>query len=215
MTNKEKTPASVSIAVRAADPVSLQGVEVLLRRSEGMTVLAAEQATGADVVLVLANEVTEVVMSWMEAASAMSANPGMRIVLVADRISKPRLARAVRYGLVSILPRAQSGFAEILQAVLNSRAGGAQMPGELLRSVIEELRALLRDTTGSALPGGFESREIEVLRLLADGLDTTEIAAKLNYSERTIKNIIFAVTRRLNLRNRTHAVAYAIRIGAL
>ncbi|MFJ9351327.1 LuxR C-terminal-related transcriptional regulator [Streptomyces sp. NPDC101237] len=215
MTHKEKSPALISIVVRAADPVSLQGAEVLLRRSAGAILLPADQLARADVVLLLANEVTEEAMSWMEEASAVSVNPEMRIVLVADRISRPRLARAVRLGLVSVLPRAQAGFPEITQAVLNSRAGGAQMPGELLRSLIEELRTLLRDPTGAILPGGFEGREVEVLRLLADGLDTTEIAARLNYSERTIKNIIFAVTRRLNLRNRTHAVAYAMRIGAL
>lgn len=215
MTHKEKTPASISIAVRAVDPVSLQGAEILLRRSEGTTLLPGEQAARADVVLVLANEVTEETLSWMEEASAISTNPEMRIVLVAERISRPRLTRAVRHGLVSVLPRAQTGFPEIVQAVLASRAGGAQMPGELLRSLIEELRGLLRDPAGSVLPGGLEGREVEVLKLLAEGLDTTEIAAKLNYSERTIKNIIFAVTRRLNLRNRTHAVAYAMRIGAL
>ncbi|WP_329295772.1 helix-turn-helix transcriptional regulator [Streptomyces sp. NBC_01455] len=215
MTHKEKTPASISIVVRAADPVSLQGAEVLLHRSEGATLLPAEQTARADVVLLLANEVTEETMSWMEEAATVSANPEMRIVLVADRISRPRLARAVRHGLVSVLPRAQTGFAEILQAVLTSRTGGAQMPGELLRALVEELRTLLRDPTGAIVPGGFEGREVEVLRLLAEGLDTTEIAAKLSYSERTIKNIIFAVTRRLNLRNRTHAVAYAMRIGAL
>ncbi|MFF4902951.1 LuxR family transcriptional regulator [Streptomyces sp. NPDC001068] len=215
MTHKEKAPAAISIVVRAADPVSLQGAEVFLQRSEGATLLPPDQMARADVVLLLANEVTEGTMAWMEEAAAVSANPEMRIVLVADRISKPRLARAVRHGLVSVLPRAQTGFPEILQAVLNSRAGGAQMPGELLRALVEELRTLLRDPTGPVLPGGFEGREVEVLRLLAEGLDTTEIAARLNYSERTIKNIIFAVTRRLNLRNRTHAVAYAMRIGAL
>ncbi|MEV7325866.1 response regulator transcription factor [Streptomyces sp. NPDC093970] len=215
MTHKEKAPATISIVVRAADPVSLQGAEVFLQRSEGATLLPPDQMARADVVLLLANEVTEGTMAWMEEAAAVSANPEMRIVLVADRISKPRLARAVRHGLVSVLPRAQTGFPEILQAVLNSRAGGAQMPGELLRALVEELRTLLRDPTGPVLPGGFEGREVEVLRLLAEGLDTTEIAARLNYSERTIKNIIFAVTRRLNLRNRTHAVAYAMRIGAL
>lgn len=177
--------------------------------------LPVDQVGCVDVVLVLANEVTEEVMSWMEEASVASENPQMRIVLVADRISRPRLARAVRHGLVSVLPRAQAGFPEILRAVLSSRAGGAQMPGELLRSLIEELRGLLRDPAGPMLPGGFESREVEVLRLLAEGLDTTEIAARLNYSERTIKNIVFAVTRRLRVRNRTHAVAYAMRMGAL
>ena len=69
------------------------------------------------------------------------------------------------------------------------------MPGELLRSLVEEMRTLLRDPGGGVLPGGFEGREVEVLRLLAEGLDTTEIAVKLNYSERTIKNILFAVTQ--------------------
>ncbi|WP_329295844.1 response regulator transcription factor [Streptomyces sp. NBC_01455] len=215
MTHTEKTPAPISIVVRAADPVSLQGAEVLLRRSDGTVLLPADQVERADVILVLANEVTEETMSWMEEASTVSSNPEMRIVLVADRISKPRLAHAVRHGLVSVLPRAQTGFPEIVQAVLSSRAGSSQMPGELLRSLVEELRTLLRDPTGAIFPGGFEGREVEVLRLLAEGLDTTEIAAKLNYSERTIKNIIFAVTRRLNLRNRTHAVAYAMRVGAL
>ncbi|MEU1090774.1 LuxR family transcriptional regulator [Streptomyces sp. NPDC005576] len=215
MAHREKTPTPISIVVRAADPVSLQGAEVLLRRSQGTSLLPADQAARADVVLVLTNEVAEETMSWMEEANSISVNPDMRIVLVADRISRPRLTRAVRHGLVSVLPRAETGFPEIVQAVLSSRAGSAQMPGELLRSLVEELRTLLRDPRGSILPGGLEGREVEVLRLLAEGMDTTEIAAKLNYSERTIKNIIFAVTRRLNLRNRTHAVAYAMRVGAL
>ncbi|MGP3926333.1 helix-turn-helix domain-containing protein [Streptomyces sp. 8N616] len=64
-------------------------------------------------------------------------------------------------------------------------------------------------------PSGLEVREVEVLRLLADGLDTTEIAQKLSYSERTIKNIISGMTNRLGLRNRAHAVAFALRSGTL
>ncbi|MPZ74787.1 MAG: DNA-binding response regulator, partial [Nitriliruptorales bacterium] len=58
-------------------------------------------------------------------------------------------------------------------------------------------------------------REIDVLRLVADGKDTTEIAHELAFSERTIKNVIHDVTMRLNLRNRTHAVAYALRQGLI
>jgi DNA-binding CsgD family transcriptional regulator len=58
-------------------------------------------------------------------------------------------------------------------------------------------------------------REIEVLRLLADGMDTGEVSRQLFYSERTVKNIIHNVTSRLDLRNRTHAVAYAIRQGLI
>ncbi len=54
-----------------------------------------------------------------------------------------------------------------------------------------------------------------MLKLVADGLDTAEIADSLAYSERTIKNIIHDVTARLNLRNRSHAVAYAVRQGLI
>lgn len=129
MIPKENTPALTSIVVTAADPMSRQAAEALLRRSEAIVVLPADQAAHADVVLVLANGVPEETMSCIEEVSAASASTEMRIVLVADRISKQRLARAVWHGLVSVLPRTQIGFPEILQAVLNSRAGGAQMPG--------------------------------------------------------------------------------------
>jgi DNA-binding CsgD family transcriptional regulator len=54
-----------------------------------------------------------------------------------------------------------------------------------------------------------------VLRLVADGLDTSEIAERLSYSERTIKNIIHDVTTRFHLRNRSHAVAFAVRQGLI
>ncbi|MGO4426651.1 response regulator transcription factor, partial [Streptomyces sp. MCAF7] len=47
------------------------------------------------------------------------------------------------------------------------------------------------------------------------GYDTADIAMKLSYSERTIKNVLHAVMTRLNLRNRSHAVAYALRQGLI
>ena len=57
------------------------------------------------------------------------------------------------------------------------------------------------------------SRERDVLELIADGLSTREVATTLCYSERTIKNALQDLTVRLNLHNRTHAVAYALRMG--
>ena len=52
-----------------------------------------------------------------------------------------------------------------------------------------------------------------MLTLLADGHDTAEVGRRLFYSERTVKNVVHDVTSRFDLRNRTHAVAYAIREG--
>lgn len=52
-----------------------------------------------------------------------------------------------------------------------------------------------------------------MLRLIAEGLDTVEIASKLSYSQRTVKGILHNLTTRLHLRNRSHAVAYALGEG--
>jgi DNA-binding NarL/FixJ family response regulator len=50
---------------------------------------------------------------------------------------------------------------------------------------------------------------------VAEGLDTAEIATRLSYSQRTIKTVLHDVTTRLQLRNRSHAVAYALREGLI
>lgn len=60
---------------------------------------------------------------------------------------------------------------------------------------------------------GLTRREHDVLALIAEGYCTREVAARLAYSERTIKNILQDVTLRLNLRNRTQAAVYAVRNG--
>ena len=70
-------------------------------------------------------------------------------------------------------------------------------------------------STRACASARFNERERDVLALLADGHDTQEIADRLFYSERTIKGVIHEITTRLNLRNRSHAVAYAIKVGAV
>ena len=47
------------------------------------------------------------------------------------------------------------------------------------------------------------------------GHDTSEIASRMCYSERTVKNVLHDLTTRLQLRNRAHAVAYAMREGLI
>ncbi|MFF8096855.1 LuxR C-terminal-related transcriptional regulator [Streptomyces sp. NPDC016675] len=58
-------------------------------------------------------------------------------------------------------------------------------------------------------------REIDIVRLLAEGWTTEEIAHKLGYSDRTIKDAIHSLNSRLGLRNRAHAVGYGAQLGIL
>ena len=62
---------------------------------------------------------------------------------------------------------------------------------------------------------GLTRRELDVLSLLADGDSTREIAHQLSYSERTVKNIVHDVRRKLDGRTRAQAVAVAARRGII
>jgi DNA-binding NarL/FixJ family response regulator len=91
------------------------------------------------------------------------------------------------------------------------------VPPDLLGRLLDQVGRLQRqvlDPRGFTF-AGLSGREIEVLRLVADGHDTKEIAATLCYSERTVKNVLHEITTRLQLRNRSHAVAYAMREGLI
>jgi DNA-binding NarL/FixJ family response regulator len=61
----------------------------------------------------------------------------------------------------------------------------------------------------------FAERELIVLRMIASGMETAEIATELGISERTVKNIVHAITTRMQVRNRAHAVACAVRTGLI
>jgi DNA-binding CsgD family transcriptional regulator len=54
-----------------------------------------------------------------------------------------------------------------------------------------------------------------VLRLVAEGIPTREVALRLSYSERTIKNVIHDIATKLNARTRSQAVAEAVRAGLI
>ena len=96
-------------------------------------------------------------------------------------------------------------------------AGEAAVPGDLLAGVLDQVGKFQRQVLAprGLSFSGLSEREIAVLRLLAEGLDTAEIAGQLSYSERTIKAVLHDVTVRFQLRSRAHAVAYAVRAGLI
>jgi DNA-binding NarL/FixJ family response regulator len=100
--------------------------------------------------------------------------------------------------------------ARLVAAITSAAAGDATVPADVLERLVSLARAPRRIEEGF-----LNERELQVLRLAADGLDTAEIATRLCYSERTVKNVIHDVTTRLRLRNRSHAVAYALREGLI
>ncbi|KUO05528.1 helix-turn-helix transcriptional regulator [Streptomyces caeruleatus] len=209
--------AAIGVAVHAADPVSGEGAVACLRDTPGITLVPPARRREADVLLITVHQTTEDIVEWMEQAATESTNPEMRIVLIAETISEHYLMRAVASGLVGFVSREEADRDRVVKTIRDSSRDRALVPEKMVGWLLEQVRTIQRTVLvphGLAV-GGLLEREVEVLRLLADGLDTVEIAKQLSYSERTIKNIVSGMLTRLNLRNRSHAVAYAMKCGAL
>jgi DNA-binding NarL/FixJ family response regulator len=198
------------VLVRSDDRLVEEGAQAYLSGVDGLRLhpgTAGEPAP--DVLLLLVHAVSATTLTWMR--EAVRPGGGPRAVLVTARISEAQLLRAIELGLASLLLWADADYPGIVRAVCG---GGDQavLPGEVMRSLVQYLR---RAQTDVGSPYGLSPREVEVLGMVARGMDTAEIAGRLRYSERTIKNILNAVMKRLSLRNRAHAVSYALRAGLI
>ncbi|WP_413810667.1 LuxR C-terminal-related transcriptional regulator [Streptomyces sp. OE57] len=124
------------------------------------------------------------------------------IALVADGISGGALlVRAISHGLVSYLVRGQVDLEGTVGTLVAGSRGRTEIPPQMVKELVARVRVWQRggsDGVDSPL-GELTRRETEVLSLIAEGLITAEIASRLNYAERTIKNVLHTVIVRLHL----------------
>lgn len=208
---------TIRIAVIADQALTAESTLARLRDYPELRLLTPAQQRHADVLLVFADTFTETTMQLLESLDATVSSPGASVVLVTDRVPNLYVLRAVQAGLRGVISRSAPGFDIVVDTIRSVASGAASMPAKLQRQLLDEICVLQGEVLaplGMTL-SGLAVREIEVLRLLAEGLDTSEIARRLSYSERTIKHVISGAITRLGLRNRTQAVAYAIRRGVL
>ena len=201
-----------TVAVVACDPVTGAGVSSQLRFRPELEVLSGTGGAHPDVVVVVADEVDDERVRQLRTAS----RSGSRTVLVASVLTGDAVLAAVDAGATAVLRRADATAERLATAVRSASRGDGGMPPDLLGKLMHQVGSGRQDAPAGAFRfGGLSQRELHVLRLLADGCTTTEIARELCYSERTVKNAIQAFTSRLQLRNRSHAVAYAVRQGLI
>ncbi|MRX43273.1 response regulator transcription factor [Agromyces kandeliae] len=204
----------IAVRVYARDPISEAGVTSALRPRPEVRVVSAEEQDAPDVVLVIVDAVDDESLNTLR---FVRRNGEARVILIAAELDDQDLVRAVESGAVGFVRRSEATTDRLVSCIVAAAAGEGTVPPDLLGRLLDQVGRLQRtvlDPRGIAFTG-LASREIEVLRLVADGWDTAHIAAELCYSERTVKNVLHDVTTRLQLRNRSHAVAYAMREGLI
>lgn len=203
----------VTVAVHATDPVSATGIATELRMRPEILMTSDNDFSSAQVAVVVADEADAATVRTARAIQ----REGCRVVMVVSRLDDAGLLAAVEAGACGILRRVDARSDRVVEAVIKAARGDGAVPPDLLGRLLDQMSLLQRNVLaprGLSL-NGFSQREIDVLKLLSDGWDTSEIALKLAYSERTVKNVIHDITTRLQLRNRSHAVAYAVRAGII
>lgn len=199
----------VRVTVTAPDPLTREGAVSLLRRRPEVEL--CEGPGPATVALLIEDALDESALARLRRTVR---GGDTRVVLVVGAVREHELLDVIECGVGAIVWRREATAHRLVRAVLTAAGGGGDLPADLLGRLLGQVGRLHRG--GAGRPGflpGLTPREVDVVRLVADGLDTSEIACKLSYSERTVKNVMHGLTTRLHLRNRSHAVAYALREG--
>ncbi|MEU1606426.1 response regulator transcription factor [Micromonospora matsumotoense] len=103
--------------------------------------------------------------------------------------------------------------AQLLHGIRTVASGAALLAPEVTRQLVGRYAARIRPVEGTPIDVGLTRRELEVLRLIADGLSNGEIAARLVISQETVKTYVSRILTKLDLRDRVQAVVYAYRTG--
>ena len=103
--------------------------------------------------------------------------------------------------------------AQLLNGIRTVASGAALLAPEVTRQLVGRYAARIRPTESAPGDTTLTPRELEVLRLIANGLSNSEIAATLVISQETVKTYVSRILTKLDLRDRVQAVVYAYRNG--
>jgi DNA-binding NarL/FixJ family response regulator len=204
----------IAVRIYAEDSILEAGVASHLRTRPEVELLAAG-AQGADpaaVDLVVAETLDTPTLQTLR---KLQNTPSGVSVLMIGRMEADGLPEAASYGVRALLYRHLATPERIVAAVVAAANGEGMMPANLLGDLMAQVGRLHQQVLAphALSVKGLTTREVRILELAAQGYDTAGIARRVGFSERTVKTLLHGVMVRYGLRNRTHAVAHAIREG--
>ncbi|MFD3524547.1 response regulator transcription factor [Streptomyces sp. NPDC058653] len=204
----------ISVAIHARDPISQAGVVSQLRPRPEVSITEWEAETPPQIVVAVVDTVDEEARRTLRRIMRTSTS---RVVLLTTDIDEQKLVSAAEFGVAGVVRRSDATPEHLVDVIGTVARGEGHLPPDLLGSLLKRVGRLQSQVLGprGLQLTGLTEREIEVLRMVAEGHETSDIATKLGYSERTIKNVLHQVITRLQLSNRAHAVAYAMRQGLI
>jgi len=212
---------AISVLLVDDHSVVRQGVRAFLLTQADLIVVG-EAASGDEAVRLAEQYVPDVIlmdlimphgMDGVEATRRVKqVSPRSQIVVLTSYHEDEHIFPALKAGALSYILKDVSA-AELADAVRKAAAGEAVLHPRVAARVIKELQGRREDTLNPFTE--LSERELEVLKLIADGMSNGDIAAKLVLSEKTVKGHVSNILSKLQLADRTQAAVYAWRQGVV
>jgi two-component system, NarL family, response regulator LiaR len=208
----------ISVMLVDDHKVVRQGVRAFLQTQADLVVVA-EAENGATAVALAAEHAPDValmdlIMPGMDGVEATrrvkQVSPRTQVIVLTSYHEDEHIFPAIRAGALSyVLKDIEPG--ELATAVRKAAQGEAVLHPRVAARVVQEIHGGRQETINPFTE--LSERELEVIRLIADGLSNSDIAAALVISEKTVKSHVSNILSKLHLADRTQAAVYAWREG--
>jgi two-component system NarL family response regulator len=215
-------PGTEPIRVLVVDDhaVFRRGLQMVLEQEPDIEVVG-EAGDGAEAVTMAANTAPDIVLldvrmprrGGIDACTAIKdAVPSVAIIMLTISDEEADLYDAIKAGAVGYLLK-DIPIDEVATAVRAVRGGQSYISPSMASKLLTEFATMVRRSDErQQLPAPkLTDREMEVLKLVAKGLNNRDIAKQLFISENTVKNHIRNILEKLQLHSRMEAVVYAVR----
>jgi DNA-binding NarL/FixJ family response regulator len=185
----------------------VEDIEVIGEASNGKQALDQVENLHPDVILM------DLVMPEMDGIEAIqhisSHHPEIRILVMTSFTADDKVFPSIKAGALGYLLK-DSDPEDVIRMIHQVYRGELSLHPMIARKVIQELN---RPADQTLTPEPLTEREVEILQLIAQGLENHEIAERLNLRETTVRTHVSNILGKLHLANRVQATLYALRKG--
>ena len=188
-----------------------QGVNVVGEAENGEAAIRLASDLAPDVVIMDLNMPGAGGVETTRRLSSLA--PLSRVVVLTISADDDDVMNAVMAGACGYLLK-DSSIQELIAGISAASAGESLISPQIAAKVLQRLRAQSKDADAAeTIRAELSDRELQVLKLIANGKDNAQIARELFISPKTVKNHISNILMKLQIENRIQAAVYAVRSG--
>jgi len=208
---------AVNLIIADDDALIREGLNIILGMDPDFTVVACA-ADGREAVEACLNhpdvdvalvDIRMPVMDGVEATKAICSQTGVKVLILTTFDDDDHIREAIKAGAKGYLLK-NNPPEKIKSSIRLVQQGGSVVEDLVLKSLLSAVPQDKNEEPESIDTSQFSERELEVMKLIAQGLSNREIASRLFISEGTVKNHITSILNKTGLEHRTQVAIYYI-----